>query len=79
MQVLHLWQELLLLVVGVAFLFWYMDAMDTPLVMRGVIIFVSILMFSVMMWFFMTLAALDDMLDLRGRIVRLRDRSRGVS
>lgn len=69
----------ILLVVGVAFLFWYMDAMDTPLVMRGVIIFVSILMFSVMMWFFMTLAALDDMLDLRGRIVRLRDRSRGVS
>lgn len=69
----------ILLVVGVAFLFWYMDAMDTPLVMRGVILFVSILMFTVMMWFFMSLAVLDDLFDLRGRLIRLRDRSRGVS
>ncbi|MBO7667117.1 MAG: YybS family protein [Firmicutes bacterium] len=69
----------ILLVVGFAFLLWYMDAMDTPLVMRGVIIFVGVIMFSVMMWFFMSLAVLDDLLDLRGRLIRLRDRSRGVS
>ena len=67
----------ILLIVGIAFFFWYMDAMDTPMFMRVILVFVAVLMFSFMMWFFMALAVLDDLLDLRGRLLRLRERSGG--
>ena len=67
----------ILLIVGIAFFFWYMDAMDTPMFMRVILVFIAVVMFSFMMWFFMALAVLDDLLDLRGRLLRLRERSGG--
>ena len=67
----------ILLVGGFAFMFWYMDAMDTPLFMRGLMILMAVVLFVYLMWFYMALAVLDDLLDLRGRLTRLRDRRRG--
>ena len=67
----------ILLVGGVAFFFWYMDAMNMSPLMRGIFIVAAILLFSYLMWFFMSLAVMDDLIDLRGRLTRLRDRGRG--
>ncbi|MBR5429606.1 MAG: YybS family protein [Firmicutes bacterium] len=69
----------ILLVGGIAFFFWYMHVMDTPLFMRGILVVFGVVMFSYLMWFFMAAAVLDDLLDLRGRLLKLRDRRRGAA
>ena len=68
----------ILLVGGIAFFFWYMDAMQMSMIMRGVLIFLAVIMFSYFIWFFMTLAVLDDLIDLRGRFTRMLERRGGA-
>lgn len=68
----------ILLVGGAAFFFWYMNEVGMSPVMRGLLIFLAIMLFNYLMWFFMALAVLDDLLDLRGRLSRARERRGGA-
>lgn len=64
----------LLLICGLAFYFWYMNLLRLSPFMQGLFILVVLLLFSYLAWFLMLLAVLDDLLDLRGKLTRWRQR-----
>jgi uncharacterized protein YybS (DUF2232 family) len=65
-----------LIVCGVAFIAWYFRFIGAGMLIKALAVLLSLLFFTYSAVFFILLAVFDPLLDMRGRLQRLRDKVR---